>query len=207
MASPKDGPGNGKMVVAHPKDGAAIKNFKNYQVITPPNKLRRAMETANLLDGDHPVKRAEKAMAQLATQFSAWMAAECERLDQARHAVVQSGFTKETRDALFHSAHDIKGQAATFGYPAVGLAAESLCRLLEHTPDVTHIPMTVVNQHVDAVRAIAREQARPGAAEIADALTKQLRKISDEILTRANSHRPDYLKTILGPPLAPEQAF
>jgi chemotaxis protein histidine kinase CheA len=207
MAFPKDGPGSGKMVVAHPKDGPAVKNFKNYQVITPPNKLRRAMETANLLDGDHPVKRAEKAMAQLATQFSAWMAAECERLDEARNRVVQSGFTKETRDVLFHSAHDIKGQAATFGYPAVGLAAESLCRLIEHTPDFTRIPISVINQHVDAVRAIARENARPGAAEIADALTKQLRKMSDEILTRENADRPDYLKTIFGPPLAPEQSF
>lgn len=207
MAFPKDSPGSGKMVVAHPKDGAAIKNFKNYQVITPPNKLRRAMETANPLDGDHPVKRAEKAMAQLASQFSVWMAAECERLDQARKAVVQAGFTKEARDALFHAAHDIKGQAATFGYPAVGLAAESLCRLIEHTPDLARLPMAVVSQHVDAVRAITRENARPGAAEIADALTKQLRKMSDDFLARENAHRPDYLKGILGPPLAPEQSF
>ncbi len=121
-----------KIAATHPKDGPAVKNFKNYQVITPPNRLRRAMETANPLDGDHPVKRAEKALAQLATQFSAWMGAECERLDTARKTVVQSGLTGETRDALFHAAHDIKGQAATFGYPAVALAAESLCRLIEH---------------------------------------------------------------------------
>lgn len=196
-----------KIAAAHPKDGPAVKNFKNYQVITPPNRLRRAMETANPLDGDHPVKRAEKALAQLATQFSAWMGAECERLDTARKTVVQSGLTGETRDALFHAAHDIKGQAATFGYPAVALAAESLCRLIEHSPDLARIPMSLISQHVDAVRAIARENARPGAAEIADALTKQLRKVSDEFLTRENTHRPDYLKIILGPPLAPEQSF
>lgn len=247
MAFPKDGPGDGKMTLAHPKDGMAVgntatanpsdspvagkiaptqkitmtpkaaavhpkdgpavKNFKNYQVITPPNRLRRAMETANPLDGDHPVKRAEKALAQLATQFSAWMVAECERLDTARKTVVQSGLTGETCDALFHAAHDIKGQAATFGYPAVALAAESLCRLIEHSPDLARIPLSLINQHVDAVRAIARENARPGAAGIADALTKQLRKMSDEFLSRENAHRPDYLKSILGPPLAPEQSF
>jgi HPt (histidine-containing phosphotransfer) domain-containing protein len=193
--------------MAHPKDGPAVKNFKNYQVITPPNRLRKVIETTIPVDGDHPVKRAEKALAQLATQFTAWMSAECERLDSARNAVVQSGFTQETRDALFRAAHDIKGEAATFGYPAVALAAESLCRLLEHTPDVTRIPMSLINQHVDAVRAIARESLRAGAAEIADALTKQLRKLSDEFLVRENQHRPDYLKTILGPPLAPEQSF
>jgi HPt (histidine-containing phosphotransfer) domain-containing protein len=218
-ANPSNGPLAGKVAPVqkialapkaapvHPKDSPAVKNFKNYQVITPPNRLRRAMETANPLDGDHPVKRAEKALAQLATQFSAWMAAECERLDAARKTVVQSGLTDETRDALFRAAHDIKGQAATFGYPAVTLAAESLCRLIEHSADVTHIPMSLINQHVDAVRAIAREHARPGAAEIAEALTKQLRKMSDDFLTRENAHRPDYLKTILAPPLAPEQSF
>jgi HPt (histidine-containing phosphotransfer) domain-containing protein len=196
-----------KVVPAHPKDNPTVKNFKNYQVITPPNRLRRAMETANPLDGDHPVKRAEKALAQLATQFSAWMAAECERLDAARKTVVQSGLTEKTREALFHAAHDIKGQAATFGYPAVALAADSLCRLIEHSPDLARIPMSLVSQHVDAVRAIAREHARPGAAELADALTKQLRKMSDDFLTRENAHRPDYLKNILGPPIAPEQTF
>jgi HPt (histidine-containing phosphotransfer) domain-containing protein len=196
-----------KAAAIHPKDSPAVKNFKNYQIITPPNRLRRAMDSVNPLDGDHPVKRAEKALAQLASQFSAWMATECERLDAARKVVVQSGLTGETRDALFHAAHDIKGEAATFGYPKVALAAESLCRLIEHSPDLARVPTSLINQHVDAVRAIAREGARPGAAEIADALTKQLRKISDEFLTRENAHRPDYLKNILGPPLAPEQSF
>jgi HPt (histidine-containing phosphotransfer) domain-containing protein len=193
--------------MAHPKDGPAVKNFKNYQVITPPNRLRKAIDAPIPLDGDHPVKRAEKALAQLATQFTAWMSAECERLDQARDKVLQCGFTKEAADALFHSAHDIKGQAATFGYPAVAVAAESLCRLIEHTPDLARIPMSLVSQHVDAIRAIARENARAGAADIAAALTGQLRKMTDEFLTRENRHRPDYLAAILGPPLAPEQSF
>jgi HPt (histidine-containing phosphotransfer) domain-containing protein len=193
--------------MAHPKDGPAIKNFKNYQVITPANRLRKAIEPTLPLDGDHPVKRAEQALAQLATQFAAWMNAECERLDAARKAIAHSGFTKEARDALFHAAHDIKGEAATFGYPAAARAAESLCRLIEHTPDVTRIPLPLIEQHVAAIRAIVRESRGAGAAALADALTEQLRKLSDEFLARENRHRPDYLKTILGPPLAPEQSF
>ena len=44
--------------------------------------------------------------------------------------------TPATRDELFHAAHDIKGEAATFGYPLVAPAADSLCRLLEHTPEI-----------------------------------------------------------------------
>ena len=37
-----------------------------------------------------------------------------------------------------------------YGYPAVGAVADSLCRLIEHTPDMTRIPLTLIEQHVDA---------------------------------------------------------
>ncbi len=84
---------------------------------------------------------------------------ECDRLDAARREVKAKGFSKATHEALFHAAHDIKGEAATFGFPAVAAPADSLCRLIEHTPDMARIPLTLVDQHVDAVRAIIRESA------------------------------------------------
>ncbi len=58
------------------------------------------------------------------------------------------------------SAHDVKGDSGTFGFPPWPPAADSLCRLLEHTPDLSRIPLAIVDQHVDAVRAIVREYAR-----------------------------------------------
>ena len=39
--------------------------------------------------------------------------------------------TADTRAALFRAAHDIKGEAATFGYPIAGRIAGSLCRLID----------------------------------------------------------------------------
>ena len=108
------------------------------------------------------------------------------------------------KEALFHAAHDIKGEAATFGYPAVASAADSLCRLIEHTPDVTHIPIKLVDQHVDAVRAIYREYARSDAKELAATLTKRLREVTDEFLIHENRDRPDVLEQIKGPSMVPE---
>ena len=70
----------------------------------------------------------------------------------------------------------MKGDSGTFGYPAVAPAADSLCRLLEHTPDLTRIPLAIIDQHVDAVRAIVREYARADIAVIAHALTAKLRR-------------------------------
>jgi HPt (histidine-containing phosphotransfer) domain-containing protein len=180
----------------------SVATFADHEVITPPHELRKAVMQAT--DGDDdPIARAEAALAQLSTEFGDWMHAECERLEAARQEVKRLGFTKKTYDELFRAAHDIKGEAATFGYPAVGAVANSLCRLIEHTPDMTRIPLSLIEQHVDAVRAIAREHARADFAAIAAALTRRLHEVTDEFLRAENTDRPDYLESIFAPPLAP----
>jgi chemotaxis protein histidine kinase CheA len=182
----------------------SVVTYYDHEVITPPNKLRHAISTVrDAKAADDPVARAEQALAQLSSEFSGWMDMECERLDQARLQVKVKGFNKATHEALFHAAHDIKGEAATFGFPWVASLADSLSRLIEHTPDMNRIPFTLVDQHVDAVRAIIRESARPDIASLADALTRRLREVTDEFLAYENRERPDYLDGILVPSIAP----
>jgi HPt (histidine-containing phosphotransfer) domain-containing protein len=132
------------------------------------------------------------------------MNSECERLDHARCEVQAKGFTAKTHESLFHAAHDIKGEAATFGFPAAAGAADSLCRLVEHSPDIARIPIALIDQHVDAVRAIVREHVGPDHERIAAELTQRLREVTDEFLLHENRHRPDYLDGIVAPPLAPD---
>jgi chemotaxis protein histidine kinase CheA len=149
-------------------------------VITPPNRLQGAVGRA--IDGDDPVARAEAALAQLSAEFSSWMNEECEQLDRARRNVHLNGMAALPRDALFRSAHDIKGQAATLGFPLVADVAGSLCRLLEETHDPTRIPLDLVDQHVDAVRAIIREHGRARAEVVAATLTRTLRQVCEDFL-------------------------
>ncbi|HZS65106.1 MAG TPA: Hpt domain-containing protein [Xanthobacteraceae bacterium] len=187
------------------KERPAITTYGDHEVILPPHALREAAVPADPAEPqDDPVARAEAALAELSSEFAAWMDSECERLDRARQAVTEKGFYQQTRDAIFHAAHDIKGEAATFGFPALAGTADSLCRLIEHTPEMTRIPLALVNQHVDAVRAIYREYARSDAQQMADRLTKRLREVTDEFLLDENRHRPEYLDGIVGPPLVPE---
>jgi HPt (histidine-containing phosphotransfer) domain-containing protein len=166
-------------------------------------QMRRLEEAAAAVGGDDPVACAEAALAKLSSDFGAWMYEECERLEAALQDAVRLGLNQKTHGPLFRAAHDIKGEAATFGYPALAGAAGSLCRLLEHTPQLTRIPMALVNQHVSAVRAIFREYGRSDLAEMAGALTARLRAVTDEFLEHENSFRPDYLDSILAPPLVP----
>jgi len=51
------------------------------------------------------------------------------------------------------------------GYPGLTIPAESLCRLIEHIRDMNRIPIALVDQHVDAIRAIIREGNRPEAEQ------------------------------------------
>jgi len=184
------------------KESPSVATYADHEVITPPHSLRRAVGPAAETDED-PVARAEAALDQLSSEFGTWMHAECERLEAARQKVAENGFTEATNGELFRAAHDIKGEATTFGYPALTGVADSLCRLLEHAPELTRVPMALVDQHVDAVRAIAREYSRPDLPDVASVLTKRLRDVTDEFLRHENSFRPDYLDSIFSPPLVP----
>jgi len=183
----------------------AVSTFADHEVIVPPNKLKKAVQ--KLKPGDKidfdPVERAEAALATLAADFSVWMVHECARLDAARNAVKASGITQGNKDVLFRAAHDIKGQAATFGYPLVAPVANSLCRLIEHTPDVTLLPLRLIDQHVDAVHAIIHKNTRGNVSRYAAELAEKLRHVTDEFLLHENRGDPDTLDSILSPSMVP----
>ncbi|MBI1202674.1 MAG: Hpt domain-containing protein [Rhodopseudomonas sp.] len=195
------------------KNTAAIVTFSDHEVIKPDYKLRKALinppYAPDAADENELVARAEAALAGLANQFESWMKEECLRLDRARNNVMNDGFTPDNKLQLFRAAHDIKGEAATFGFPAVAAIADSLCRLIEYAPDMQVIPLTLIDQHVDAIRAICREHSEleneNPDTELARKLTYRLREVTDEFLIHENRERPDILEQIAsGPSIVPE---
>ncbi|QUS40622.1 Hpt domain-containing protein [Tardiphaga alba] len=182
-----------------------IETFADHHVITPPNTLKHAVRRVIDRELDDPVARAEQALANLSGEFKTWMQAECDRLAAAHAAIVKNGFSPQTRGELFRAAHDIKGDAPTFGFPAAGAAAESLCRILDHAPDLDAIPADLLQHHVDAVQAIVREHNTIEKAGVANELSSRLRGIADEFLKAVNQDRPDHLEAILAPSIAPAE--
>jgi HPt (histidine-containing phosphotransfer) domain-containing protein len=181
-----------------------VDTFADHQVITQPNPLRKLVRPLDDKDSDDPVARAEQALADLAGEFGNWMQVECERLGAAHDAVLRSGLTPQAREELFRAAHDIKGGAATFGYPTAAAAAESLCRIIEHAPDLAKVPGDLILHHVNAIQAIVREQPRRDAATTATELSGRLRDVADEFLIKANHDRPEHLEAVLAPSIVPE---
>jgi HPt (histidine-containing phosphotransfer) domain-containing protein len=182
-----------------------VKSFVDHHVITQPNPLRKVLLRVPESDLDDPVGRAEKALAGLSGEFKTWMAIEADRLSAAHATVLRDGFTDETREELFRAAHDIKGDAATFGFPSAGAAAESLCRIIEHAPSLDAVPSNLIAHHINAIQAIVRERTRLDTAVTASALSKQLRGIADVFLTHANRDRPEHLEAVLAPSIVPAE--
>jgi HPt (histidine-containing phosphotransfer) domain-containing protein len=190
--------GNSKKI-----DSVAVSTFADHEVIVPPNKLKKAVVKHRGTGTDvDPVSRAEQALADLASEFTQWMEMECRRLDAARNHAKHSGLSSKSREELFRVAHDIKGQAATLGFPLIAPVAESLCRLIEHTPEPTRIPITLIDQHVDGIRAIAHKNTQGDAETTALRLAHRLRQVTDEFLLHENHDRREYIEELLGRPLA-----
>jgi chemotaxis protein histidine kinase CheA len=190
--------------MAKDKPGSVdIQRFPDHHVITQPNPLRKVLRRVADEDRDDPVARAEKALANLSGEFPNWMVVETERLAAAHAAILNDGITKATRDELFRAAHDIKGDASTFGFPSAGAAAESLCRVIEHAPDLAKVPSELIANHIDAIQAIVRQRTKLDTISMANELTGRLRGVTDEYLARVNRDRPEHLEAILAPGIVP----
>jgi HPt (histidine-containing phosphotransfer) domain-containing protein len=192
--------------MANEKPGTLdIKTFADHHVITQPNPLRKVLRRVAEKDLDDPVARAEKALADLSGEFKNWMAVEADRLSAAHAAILKEGFTNFTREELFRAAHDIKGDAATFGYPSAGAAAESLCRIIEHAPGLDEVPADLIAHHINAIQAIVRERTKLDTVSLASELSQKLRGVADEYLMHANRDRPEHLEAILAPSIVPRE--
>ena len=95
-----------------------IQVFDDHMVLRPPNKLKeRSAKRARTDDGGDRavISRAENALKLLSQEFDAWMTKELDRLEEARRAVVAAP-SAAAIDRFYRSAHDLRGQAATFGF-------------------------------------------------------------------------------------------
>ncbi|WP_349357406.1 Hpt domain-containing protein [Stappia sp.] len=159
------------------KDGA--------EIVKPPRDLRskvRVMSDREAARFD-PVKSAEAALERLSNDFDGWMASEADTLATAWTEIRDQGLTEERCATLFRAAHDIKGQASTFGYPLVGSVAGNLCHLIEHVPR-EDLPLKLVEQHVDAVRAMVAETAQQEDNATARALVDRLVDVTEDFIAR-----------------------
>ncbi len=189
--------------MANSKSDIEVKKYRDHQVITQPNPLRKVLRRVADDDVEDPVARAEKALSDLSGEFRQWMETEVGRLVAAHAAILKNGFTEAARDELFRAAHDIKGDAATFGFAPAGAVAESLCRIIEHAPDLARVPSDLIVHHINGILAIVHEHTKLDTISMSNELSKRLRGVADKYLARVNHDRPEHLEAVMAPSIAP----
>jgi chemotaxis protein histidine kinase CheA len=143
------------------------------ELFMPPNMLKaKCGGTIGGIDMA-AVNRAESAMDTLKAEFSDWFTDDVNRLVAARQTFAADKSVK-ARDTLFRASHDIRGQAATFGFPLVARIAFSLCKLIEATPSPDLIPVHLIDAHVTAIRIIFRDKINDTTNKMAVELVSEL---------------------------------
>ncbi|WP_197312908.1 Hpt domain-containing protein [Methylobrevis albus] len=128
---------------------------------------------------DDPVARAEAALQKMSGHFRGWMDEELTTIDEAWKRLRAAGIADDTaRAGLFRAAHDIKGQAATLGFPLVGVLAGSLCALLDEPADPGAVPAVLIEQHVAGLKAMVREDVRNEDDPVATQLVGELSRVT-----------------------------
>lgn len=122
------------------------------------------------------LERATRALESVSPAFIEWMEADVEKLHAARLTAEAENWSEDGLHALFITAHDVKGMAATYGFPLATQLAASLCRLIE-TPAgkaaARQLPALVL-AHVDAIRATLRDRITSSAHPVGRALVQTL---------------------------------
>ena len=152
------------------------------KLASPPEEKAKPSTAAPALD-EEAIERAENALKTMANNFEGWISEEIDLLLAARDALKSDGVSQPTIDALSQRAHDMKGQGATLNFPFVTKIAEQLCRLCEHLPSPAEFPVSLVDAHVDALRAVVRDGIKGDSDPTARAVVAELSARVDDTLS------------------------
>lgn len=119
------------------------------------------------------IRRAEAAAKRVREQSRDVIPEEIERLSQAFLEYREKPGATEPGSKLFRMVHDLRGTAAGFDQPLIERIARSMSRLMAHCPIP---PRALLQAHVDALRAAAREGIRDATSPLVSELVGELER-------------------------------
>lgn len=122
--------------------------------------------------------RAEAALAALADDYLSWVQADLTRLDRAMAALcaADAGQWPAVAEPVFAVAHDIKGQAGTFGYPLLTRLAAEMCRQVRGAAPADPVALARLAALAGAMAQIIAERLRGDGGEAGAALLARLER-------------------------------
>ncbi len=148
---------------------------KTGQVFQAPNALRLKVGGGRLGAIDPAaIAKAEAALKSLSGNFAQWLGDEIAKLERARQTVRSEGPSPENMESLYLRAHDLKGLGATYGFPLITRIAGLLCRLIDDKAKRLQAPMPLIDAHIDAIKAAARDDIKTEDHPVGKILVQEL---------------------------------
>ncbi len=147
-----------------------------FEVIQVPNTLKLKVGSRFGALNAGAVAKAEAALKSLSGQFAQWLRDEVAKLEAARAAMRAEGLTPETNARLYTHAHDLKGLGTTYEFPIVTRIAGSLCKLLEEPAQRGLAPLSLIEAHVDAIRAAVRDDIKDVSHPMGQVICEELER-------------------------------
>lgn len=119
--------------------------------------------------------QAEEALDALTEEFEGWMRNDLEKMRDAWRVAQKPHANADDYRTLYTCAHNIRGAASSYGYPAVSRLCGSLCDLLSGTRPGEN--SALINLHIEACRAaVTAGPQGEGSESVADAVCEALEK-------------------------------
>lgn len=148
---------------------------KTGQMIQAPVALRLKVGGGRLGAIDPAaIAKAEAALKSLSGNFANWLNDEITKLEGARQTVRAEGITAENMESLYLRAHDLKGLGTTYGFPLITRIAGLLCRMIDDKSKRHATPMGLVDAHIDAIKAAARDDIKTEDHPVGKILVEEL---------------------------------
>ena len=132
-------------------------------------------EPVFVADPQEMVTQAEEALDALTEEFEGWMRNDLEKMRDAWRVAQKPEADADDYRTLYTCAHNIRGAATSYGYPAVSRLCGSLCELLSGTRPGEN--SALINLHIEACRAaVAGGPQGEGSESVADAVCEALER-------------------------------
>lgn len=130
-------------------------------------------ESAPPADPAEMESQAEEALDALTEEFEGWMRNDLEKMRDAWRVAQKPHANADDYRTLYTCAHNIRGAATSYGYPAVSRLCGSLCDLLGGTRPGEN--SALINLHIEACRAaVSAGPQGEGSESVADAVCEAL---------------------------------
>lgn len=135
---------------------SAVPNMQA-RIEDPPNQLKKKAPRIVDASNDAALKVADQALKNLREEFRVQLALDMVRVRELMTAL-KNAPDPDAVEEMVRVVHDLQGQAATFGYPLITEVGRSFCLYVLETERIEDLNIDLLEQHVNALCVIRREQ-------------------------------------------------